>query len=54
VPSPTLGVGIRGKHVDAADVAESEDSDDVSVSGRPRSFSPMFGSGRRDGVQYCN
>ena len=37
-----------------ADVTESEDSDDDGVSGRPRSFSPMFGKGRRDGVQCWN
>jgi hypothetical protein len=50
VPSPTLGVGSDGKRV--ADVTESRGSDVDGVSGRPRSFSPMFGKGRRDGVQY--
>lgn len=50
VPNPTLGVGVDDKRV--ADVTESEGSDDDGVSGRPRSFSPMFGKGRRDGVQY--
>ena len=51
VPSPALSVRVEGRH--AADVTESEGSGDA-VSGRPRSFSPMFGKGRRDGVQYCN
>jgi len=49
--SPTFGGGIRGKH--AVGVVDSEGSGlDSGVSGVPRSFSPMFGRGRRDGVQY--
>lgn len=51
-PNTTLGVRVTGKQV--ADVTESEGSDDDGVSGRPRSFSPMFGKGRRDGVQCWN
>jgi hypothetical protein len=55
--SPTLGVGIDGKQTADGREAEAEDSADAGddvVSGNPRSFSPMFGKGRRDGVQYCN
>ena len=54
VPSPTLDVGIEGKH--PAGIREAEDSDDAddAVSGTPRSFSPILGKGRRDGVQYWN
>jgi len=49
--SPTFGGEIRGKR--AVGVVDSEGSGLCSaVSGVPRSFSPMFGSGRRDGVQY--
>jgi len=47
---PTFGGGIRGKR--AVGVVDSEGSGLSSgVSGVPRSFSPMFGRDRRDGVQ---
>jgi hypothetical protein len=54
VTSPTFGGGIRGKRA-VVGVLDSEGSGLGSgVSGVPRSFSPMFGRGRRDGVQYYN
>ena len=49
----TFGAGIKGKRV--VGVVDSECSGLGSgVSGVPRSFSPMFGRDRRDGVQYWN
>ena len=53
VTSPTFGGGITGKRA-VVDVVDSEGSGfgfGSGVSGVPRSFSPMFGRGRRDGVQ---
>jgi hypothetical protein len=50
--SPTLGVGLEGRHAAAIrEAGQSADDVDDAVSGEPRSFSPMFGNGRRDRVQ---
>jgi len=52
--SPTFCGGIRGKRAVVGVVVDSEGSGLGSgVSGVPRSFSPIFGRGRREGVQYC-
>jgi hypothetical protein len=51
--SPNLGVGLEGRHAAAIrEAGQSADDVDDAVSGEPRSFSPMFGNGRRDRVQY--
>jgi len=47
----TFSVGVWGSRAAGVTDTKAEVSDD-GVSGKPRSFSPMFGMGRRDGVQY--